>query len=353
MSLKISSLLFAVVVTLALSSCAASTGRGVSSQNQVSSDPCYQPTNWAAVSAGLASAPPGSDFFTELGYANRELARERDQQTQCEVALAEQRVALERQRLAAAEQPVPINGAETTDAMHSAPPAESAESTQDVTSTDASTQQSSLNLRCLGGDPMAWDNCVGTVRYHNGNVYDGEFHDGQRSGYGVLTINAIGQSDHYNIMASEPSIYIGQFKNGRLNGQGIIFNKTTFRAFGGPFLDNIFMGASNPVNCRSTNAEHWDGCFGVQRHPNGNIYFGEFSGGVRSGLGLIKISAQGVSDSQNIAAPSTPSIYVGQFLKGRINGRGMLLTPDDGIFGFFINNVYVGQDAAEYYRLVH
>jgi hypothetical protein len=115
-TLKIPSLLPVIVLALALSSCATSPGSDETSQNQTSRDPCYQPPNWFAVAAGFGSAPPGSDFFRELGYADGALARQRDQQTQCEIALAEQRVALARQRLAA-EQHVPINRVEPNDAM--------------------------------------------------------------------------------------------------------------------------------------------------------------------------------------------------------------------------------------------
>ncbi|WP_156029982.1 hypothetical protein [Thiomonas sp. FB-Cd] len=337
--------LIAAITALTLSSCATRPARDTSDQNQALNNPCDQPPNWAAISAAFAASPPGGDFFTELGAANRELGRERDERAQCQVALAEERKAV-------AERSIQESVDKSYKAMQTTPQAANVQTGPDRKNSDVPMQQNLPNLRCRGEAPGTWDNCVGTVRYHNGNVYDGEFHQGERSGYGVLVINAIGKSNEDNIMADEPSVYIGQFKDGRLNGQGIVFNKVTHRAIGGPFRNNIFEGTSNSVSCKSRSPADWDGCFGVQSYPNGNIYFGEFSGGLRSGLGLIKIMARGLSNPQNIAT-SSPGLYVGHFLRGKINGRGMLLTSTGGYFGFFINNAYVGQDAIQYRRLVH
>jgi hypothetical protein len=180
------------------------------------------------------------------------------------------------------------------------------------------------------------------VHYINGNVYDGEFHHGARSGYGVLVINAIGRSDFSNIMARVPSIYIGEFDGNRMNGNGIIFEKQGHTAIGGTFVNNLPSGVGN-VNC-DTNASPgtWNECFGVVRYPNGNVYFGDFKNGERSGLGFIKIMARGVMTAQNIAT-ATPGFYVGQFRGGLMNGRGVLLTQTDGVFGRFVDNSFVGR----------
>ncbi len=144
-------------------------------------------------------------------------------------------------------------------------------------------------------------------------------------------------------MARVPSIYIGEFERNRLNGAGIIFEKATHIAYSGTFVDNFPFGPYGKINCDSTAAPStWNGCFGVVRYPNGNIYFGEFRNGERSGLGLIKIMARGVTTAQNIATP-TPGLYVGQFRGGLMNGQGVLLTQDSGVFGRFVDNRYVRQ----------
>jgi hypothetical protein len=67
-----------------------------------------------------------------------------------------------------------------------------------------------------------WNNCAGTFRYGNGNVYVGEYKDGQRSGRGFIDIvnkscgtnlNCIGSLDHAQ--------YVGQWERDAINGYGV------------------------------------------------------------------------------------------------------------------------------------
>ena len=311
-----------ICAMLGLSSCASPPRNEASTAPQVQGSPCSTSRNWFAISSAYLTPGPGG-FFAEQANVNRELARERQEQVQCQLAVAQQRAAEAAQASqdAAADRD---SGAPTTGAA-------------------SEVAAESSNMRCQGQDPQVWDDCVGTVHYRNGNVYDGEFHHGMRSGYGVLVINAIGKSNRFNIMARVPSIYIGEFDDNRLNGAGIIFEKASHAADGGSFVDNVPSGPYGNINCDATAAPStWDGCFGVVRYPNGNIYFGEFRNGERSGLGLIKIMARGVTTAQNIAT-LTPGLYVGQFRGGLMNGHGVLLTQDSGAFGRFVDNRYVGR----------
>lgn len=90
---------------------------------------------------------------------------------------------------------------------------------QPVPSTPLAITSNVPDMKCQGL-PQTWDNCVNAVRYPNGNVYQGEFHHGQREGLGVIQINAAGVSDHDHVLSNEPSIYAGEFHEGRLNGHG-------------------------------------------------------------------------------------------------------------------------------------
>ena len=308
-------------------------------QSVGSSDPCAQPPNWAAIASGFLTPHLGG-FFGSLGNVSRELSQERNERTQCEASLAQQR-AIQSEQEAIQEQQEQLEQS----AQENTEPSGQSSTQYGSTEASASPQDSSPpNMHCEGRDSRTWNECVATIRYPNGNVYDGQFMQGQRSGFGVLVINAIGESDSYNILARTPSIYIGHFKGNWLNGEGILFAKSSLRAIKGPFFNNIFTGSSSSITCRSNDSRTWNECFGAQRYPNGNVYFGEFRDGHRSGLGLIKIMARGNSDAYDIATPS-PGIYVGNFRGGRIDGRGMLLTTDGGYFGLFADNSYVGRNS--------
>jgi hypothetical protein len=91
----------------------------------------------------------------------------------------------------------------------------------------------------------AWTNCVATVRYGNGNVYRGEFVQGQREGVGMIEIQSTGTADDHNIRTPMPGVYIGQFSGQRLNGHGLILMPSA--AFFGHFTNNLFTAPPGPA----------------------------------------------------------------------------------------------------------
>jgi hypothetical protein len=306
---------------LGLSSCASSPRTEVNAASQGAANPCSTSINWFAVSSAYLTPGPGG-FFAEQANANSVLARERQEQVQCQLAVAQERA---------------IEAAQASQESATESPSGAVQPESDTGANVG------VNMRCVGIYSRAWDNCVGTVHYINGNVYDGEFHHGLRSGYGVLVINAIGRSYASNIMARVPSIYIGEFGDNRMNGDGIIFEEQSHFAIEGTFVDNLPSAPHDEVNCDSNaSPATWDECFGVVRYPNGNVYFGQLKNGERSGLGFIKILARGVTTAQNIAT-TTPGFYVGQFRGGLMNGRGVMLTQASGVFGRFVDNRFAGR----------
>ena len=193
------------------------------------------------------------------------------------------------------------------------------------------------NMSCGQQYSPQWDNCVGVVRYPNGNVYRGEFHHGQREGLGFITINAKGVSDHNNILSNEESIYAGEFRSGRLNGHGVWFTMSG-AGYSGTFIDNIPQAdVAQKRNCTGTPTS-WTNCVATVRAPNGNLYRGEFIDGHRGGIGMIEIHARGTADDTSIRTPA-PGVYVGEFKGDRLNGRGMVFMPGAGFYGTFANNV--------------
>lgn len=190
---------------------------------------------------------------------------------------------------------------------------------------------------CTQPDVRQWDNCVGSFTYGNGNFYRGEYHHGLRAGFGVIYIHAKGVSDQFNILSNEPSMYIGEFRDSRLNGHGVWITASG-TAYAGTFINNIPQSDVTRKNCSGPPSAEWTNCVATMTYPNGNVYHGEFVQGQRQGVGLLEINTTGVADAHTISAPM-PGIYVGQFSGDRLNGRGMILMPAAGLFGTFADNV--------------
>jgi cyanophycinase len=92
---------------------------------------------------------------------------------------------------------------------------------------------------CTGTLTPSWSNCVATLQYENGNVYRGEFVNGQREGIGMIEIRATGTlPDATGIRTPVPGVYVGEFKGDRLNGRGMIFMPGA--GFYGKFTNNVF-----------------------------------------------------------------------------------------------------------------
>lgn len=99
--------------------------------------------------------------------------------------------------------------------------------------------QSDVSRRnCSGPPSSAWTNCVAVLRYPNGNVYRGEFVQGERQGVGLIQIRATGAPDANDIRTPVPGIYVGEFNGGRLNGHGVIMMPGA--GFYGLFAENMF-----------------------------------------------------------------------------------------------------------------
>jgi hypothetical protein len=83
-----------------------------------------------------------------------------------------------------------------------------------------------------------WTHCIGTYRFPGGNVYRGEFVNGQPEGIGMLRVNAIGRSDSTQVRLPVPGVYVGEFKSGKLNGHGAVVMLGA--GYLGTFRDNTF-----------------------------------------------------------------------------------------------------------------
>jgi len=189
--------------------------------------------------------------------------------------------------------------------------------------------------------PSQWTDCVGTYTYGDGNVYRGEFRHGDRDGLGVLEIKFNGPSSDTMIGWSEPAIYVGSFRGGRLNGYGLLIAKSGV-AYAGTFKNNIPQSDLIQKECAGGSSADWTNCIGVYRFPNGNDYRGEFADGLPDGIGMLRVNAIGGSDSTQVRLP-VPGVYVGEFKGGKLSGQGAVLMPGAGYFGTFRDNTFKEQ----------
>lgn len=176
--------------------------------------------------------------------------------------------------------------------------------------------------------PSEWNGCVGAHTYENGNVYHGYFRHGDRDGFGVLEIEFIGHSSDNLVGWDEPAIYVGSFKEGRLNGHGLLMAKSG-AAYAGTFKNNIAQSDFVRKECTAGMSAGWTNCIGVYRFPDGNVYRGEFADGLPNGIGMLQVNATDASDSTQGRLP-VPSVYVGEFKGGKLSGQGGVSITDAG-----------------------
>jgi hypothetical protein len=186
--------------------------------------------------------------------------------------------------------------------------------------------------------PSQWTDCVGIYTYGDGNVYRGEFRHGNRDGFGVMEIKFIGQSSDTMIGWDGPAIYVGSFKDGRLNGYGLLIAKAG-TAYAGTFKDNIAQPDLTRKQCSGEASADWTNCIGTHRFLNGNVYRGEFAHGLPEGIGVLQVNAVGSPEDTQVGLPS-PGVYVGQFKDGKFSGHGAVVMSGAGYSGMFSDNAF-------------
>jgi hypothetical protein len=119
----------------------------------------------------------------------------------------------------------------------------------------ATTVEAQSNLPPCQGSYLTspWNSCQGTYTWPNGDKYVGEYRDGDLNGQGTFT-------------TPTGAKYVGEFKDGKRNGQGT-GTWPSGEKYVGEFRDNKYNGQ------------------GTLTLPNGAKYVGEFKDGKFSGQG--------------------------------------------------------------------
>jgi hypothetical protein len=165
--------------------------------------------------------------------------------------------------------------------------------------------QNTLPSCSTDGSESTWDNCQGTKTFATGGKYIGEFRDGKLNGHGTHTYTNGGK-------------YVGEFKDGNFSGQGTLTTANGDK-YVGEFIDGFPNGR------------------GTQTYTNGDKYVGEFSDGKPNGIGTRTFANKskyvgdirnGILNGQGTLTIANGSRYVGEFKYGSPSGQGRYLAAN-------------------------
>ena len=159
---------------------------------------------------------------------------------------------------------------------------------------------------CQGSDTTKWSNCTGEGTQSGEFQYKGEFLNGKRHGFGVMSVL------HPNFKGDK---YVGEFKDDNYNGQGTYFfladNQLKGDKYVGEYKDSkrngqgtYFFLADNQWKGDKYVGEYKDekrNGQGTFTFPDGAKYVGEHKDGKRNGQGTLYASTGSVT-SQGIWA---------------------------------------------------
>ena len=178
---------------------------------------------------------------------------------------------------------------------------------QPPTKVGDSTTSSNFSV-CQGSDVSKWSSCFGGWTASNANRYVGEWRDGKFNGQGVFL--SLAENEF------KGDKYFGEFKDGLRSGQG-----TYTHANGNRYLGEWRDGKINGK--------------GTYTFTNGDKYFGELKDGVRNGQGTYTFA--------------NGNRYIGEWKDGKYNGQGTLSAPDGKVVsqGLWANNVLVSSESTQ------
>jgi len=163
---------------------------------------------------------------------------------------------------------------------------------------------SKVTVACKGTVRAAWNNCTGTYTTTEGAVYVGEFRNGKYNGEGTATW-------------PNGDRYVGGFRDDKFHGQGIYTAEKNF-VYVGEFRDGMFNGigtytSSSGMKYFGEWRDDEKNGQGTYTWPSGRVYVGQFRDDDRDGQG-----AETMPDGQK---------YVGEFREGKRWGNGTLYDP--------------------------
>lgn len=148
--------------------------------------------------------------------------------------------------------------------------------------------------------------------------------------------------------------YTGEFKNGKLDGEGYM-TLPLGRTLKGRFRDNsVFEGTFTYPNGQVYIGQ-WEflerNGRGTMKYADGRVYIGEFKSGLRHGKGIMTWPSgrrhegwfvRGKRTGEGIMTYPDGRVYKGDFLNGERSGRGVMTLPNgERLEGQFVDGKYV------------
>lgn len=160
-------------------------------------------------------------------------------------------------------------------------------------------------------------NCIKEV-YLDGSIYYGSKVNNLKNGKGVF-------------IDKSQQIYIGEFKNGKKDGFGVLKGQNGSFIYEGQWKRNKYHGKGRLVNSKYRNSNRLFNYRNMDTiQENWNMYEGEFLSGVYNGIGVLSIDKT--------------KIYKGEFKQGYIHGHGIIFdrwNPENKLEGDWRLNIYV------------
>jgi uncharacterized membrane protein YhaH (DUF805 family) len=204
---------------------------------------------------------------------------------------------------------------------------------------------------CPADNNTPWTSCYGTWTVPNGDKYVGEFKDGKFNGQGTQTwpngFKYVGEfkDDKRNGQGThtwpDGRIYAGEFKDGNPNGQGTQTWPNGDKYIG-EFRDGELNGQGtytwpDGIKYVGEFKDGWPTGQGTKTWPNGGKYLGEFKDGKPNGQGTdtwpngdkyVGEFKDGKFNGPATLYSSDLGKYVGEFKDGPLNGQGSHTFPD-------------------------
>ena len=154
----------------------------------------------------------------------------------------------------------------------------------------------------------------GKLYYRSGDIFEGNFIEGKRSGYGVYKFNTSTVDEAYYSRAE------GNWVNDALNGQARLYRKDGVLIYSGNMIDAKENGLGTTFfESMTWIGEHKDGLpngSGKMIHKEGKYYEGFVVDGVSNGPGKLYL-------------PSTNETFIGNFQDDLLQGEGEYVNGDD------------------------
>jgi hypothetical protein len=216
----------------------------------------------------------------------------------------------------------------------------------------------------------SWNNCQGSNTSSIGNKYVGEYKDGRPNGQGIITFpdgkKYIGEvkdgtaNGQGTVIYPNEDKYVGELKDGKSNGHGT-FTFTNGNKYVGEFKDGNFNGRAIVTFADGEKyvGEYKNGLKngkGTETYANGDKYVGEFKDGKSNGHGTFTFTngEKYVGDFKDDKRHGHGTLtfangqkYVGEFKDDKKNGQGSSYAADGSIIymGIWADNKFIGKVA--------